>query len=174
MPKIAIIDVETSGLEATHHEILEVGMVVFDLDTFSITDLYESKVRPERIEDAEPRALEVNGYDHEEWEGAPSLHEVMMQLYERTQDTTFCAHNMIFDWSFLQAAEKKTGIILPFGRHKIDLLTLAWGKLPHDKVHAWSLKTICTYLHILPEPKRHRALNGALAEYAVFTKLMSS
>jgi DNA polymerase III epsilon subunit-like protein len=173
MSKIAIVDVETTGLDPRHHEIIEIGMVVFDSRTFEITELFEVKIKPERIEDSMPKALAVNGYNEEEWENSASLHDAMLMLAEKSEGAMFCAHNMIFDWMFLSEAENKTGVELPFERHKLDLLTLAWSKTPHAKVHSWSLLTICTYLRIPPEPKMHRALRGALAEYAVYTKLMS-
>lgn len=172
MSRIAIVDVETSGLDPELHEILEIGMVVFDSHTMAVERIFEIKVKPERPEDGHPKAYEVNGYNAEEWEDAPSLFWAMTALAEQAQGATFCAHNMIFDWAFLQAAQKKTGVALPFGRHKIDLLTLAWSRIPHHKIFSWSLKTICTYLRIPPEPSMHRALNGALAEYAVYSKLM--
>lgn len=174
MSKIAIIDVETTGLDPDVAEIIEIGMVVFDSRTMAIEKTFEVKVKPERIEDAHPKALEVNGYNEAEWEDAMTLYQAMLRLSEEVDSKTiFCAHNMIFDWAFLRAAEKKTGITLPFDYHKIDLLTLAWGKIPHHKIFSWSLKTICTYYGIPPEPKMHRALMGALHEYAVFTKVMS-
>lgn len=173
MSKIAIIDVETTGLDPRFHEIIEMGMVVFDSRTFEILDTFEAKVKPEWIDRAHFKALEVNGYNEEEWKDGMTLYQMMNFLYERTQDTIFCAHNMIFDWGFLDEAQRQTGITLPFGRHKIDLLTLAWGKIPHHKVSSWSLKTVCTYLGIPPEPKMHRALNGAMAEYEVYKALMS-
>lgn len=173
--KIAIIDVETTGLDAQHHEMIEIGCVVFDSRTFAIEGYLEAKIIPERIEDAHAAAMKVNGYNEEEWSDAASLQHVMEQLANllaTVPDVMFCAHNMIFDWAFIEEAQRKTDIILPFGRHKIDLLTLAWSRVPHEKVRSWSLKTICTYLGIPPEPKMHRAMQGVLAEYAVYTKLM--
>lgn len=171
--KIAIVDVETTGLDPRFHEIIEIGMVVFNARTFEIIDTFEMKVKPERPEDAEPKALQVNGYNDEEWEEAGTLHDAMLMMAEKAEGAMFCAHNMVFDWGFLDEAQRKTGIELPFGRHKLDLLTLAWGRIPHHKVFSWSLKTICTYFGLPPEPKMHRALQGVLAEYMVYTKLMS-
>lgn len=174
--KIAIIDVETTGLDPRHHEIIEIGCVIFDSRTFAIEGYLEAKIIPERIEDAHPEAMKVNGYNEDEWIDAYTLQHVMEQLSDllhTTPEVTFCAHNMVFDWGFLEEAQRKTGITLPFGRHKLDLLTLAWSRVPHEKVRSWSLKTICTYLGIPPEPKMHRAMQGVLAEYAVYTKLMN-
>lgn len=172
--KIALIDTETTGLDCRRHEIIDFGMVVFDSHTFEIYDTYEAKVKPLRIMDANAKALEVNGYNEKEWKDAITIEELMKEVFKRTQGSTFCAHNMIFDWSFLEQAERDTGITLPFDRHKLDLLTLAWSRIPHNKVQSWSLKTICTYLRVPPEPKVHRALNGAMAGYGVYKALFST
>ncbi len=172
--KICLIDIESSGLDPFTDEILEIAYVLFDSHTMAIEEVFEVKIKPEHIETAHPKALEVNGYAEEEWQDATTLFYAMMDLSERIpKGTTMMAYNVSFDHGFLQAAERTTGFTLPFSHSRIDLLTLAWSKIPHHKVFSWSLKTICTYLGIPPEPKMHRALRGALAEYAVYTKLMS-
>lgn len=168
---IGITDVETTGLDCEKNEIIEIGFVSFDSETFEIIETFDIKVRPERPEEGDPRAYEVNGYNAEEWQNAVSLEEAMRQYVEKAKGSTFCAHNMIFDYGFLNAASRKTGVPLPFSRHKLDLLTLAWTKL-HREIKAFSLKNLCEYLNIEPEPEMHRALNGAMAEYHVFRRIM--
>ncbi len=61
--KIAMTDLETSGDVFGVHEILEIGLVVFDPNTFEITDTSNIKTKPLNIENAVPAALERNGYD---------------------------------------------------------------------------------------------------------------
>lgn len=172
--KIALIDLETSGLDPQLHEILEIGCLVIDSDTFEIIDQYETKVRPEHIDTAHPKALEVNGYNEADWVGAETLENAIGQLSFKIKDTTMMAFNISFDWSFLQAAFRKTNTIDPMSHHRLDLLTLAWSKIPRSKVSNYSLKTVCAYLHIPPEPKVHRAMNGTMAAHEVYKKLCSS
>jgi DNA polymerase-3 subunit epsilon len=173
MTKIAIVDIETSGLDPETHEILEIGVVIFDTRTLEIVNTLDLRVKPEHIETANPQALKVNGYNEEEWTDCMSLQMAMMIFKAQTQDATFCAHNMIFDWSFILKASEKTGVGLNFDYHKLDLLSIAWARIPHNKVQSWSLKTICSYLNITPEPKLHRGLQGAMKEYEVYKSLMS-
>lgn len=172
MRKIAIVDLETTGLDPLHHEIIELGMVLFDADTLTILDALDLRIAPQWIERASPEALKVNGYNKKDWEKTMDLTLAMTLFKARTEDATFCAHNVIFDWSFLVQASRETGVLLNFDYHKVDLLSMAWAKIPHGKMQSWSLKTICAYLRIPPEPKVHRGLQGAMKEYEVYKALM--
>ncbi len=168
---ISITDVETSGLDPRVHEILEIGVVKFDSETFKIMDTLNIKVKPEHPEAGDPIAYKINGYTAEEWKDGMKLWDAMAQYRAFVDDTTFCAHNMIFDYNFIDEASRKTDIKMPFNRHKIDLLTLAWCKLRKD-TNSLSLKAICNHLGIEPEDDVHRAVAGAMTEYKVFKKLM--
>ncbi len=170
--KIAITDVETSGLDATKNEIVEIGLVVFDDQTFEILDTLDIKVKPEHPENFDEIAKKVNGYNEADWKDAVSLEEAMKIYLQKTEGCMFCAHNMIFDFAFIFEAFKKTGMQNKFDKHMIDMFTLAWSKIPHNKMQKWSLKTICEYLEIPPEPDVHRGINGAMREFEVYKKLM--
>lgn len=172
MSRISIIDLETTGLDPQMHEIIEIGVVIFDDQTFKVIDQLDLRVKPAHPERGDAGAYKVNGYNKKDWNNCMDIRLALSLVKARTEGTMFCAHNMIFDWGFLEEASKQTGIPFDFDRHKIDLFTLAWAKIPHAKLQSWSLKTICTYLGIPPEPAIHRALNGALAEFEVYKKLM--
>lgn len=172
--KIALTDIETTGLKSLKHEIIEIGCVIFDNTTFEIHGQFNFKIKPERIEDADPRALEVNGYNKEDWEeDGMTLFQALSFYAEATEGCTFMAHNAMFDWSFIEVACEREDIKLKLkSHHKIDTVSIAWSKIPHNKVFGWSLKTLCSYFGIPPEPKIHRAVNGAMCTYHVYQKLM--
>lgn len=170
--KISIIDLETTGLDPKVHEIIEIGCIVFDSETFEVESTLDVKVKPLFPEIGDPKAYEVNGYNKNDWKGAISLKKALKQLAKITKDTTFCAHNMIFDWSFLQEACEEHDIELPFSHRKLDLYTMAWTSLCYSGLQKFNLKSICEYLNIQPEPDIHRAINGAWCEYEVFKRLI--
>ena len=172
--KIALLDCETTGLDAQIHEILEIAVIVFDDDTLEILDTYEAKVRPEHIETAHPKALAVNGYTPEEWEKAKavSLDTMMRTLSAGTKDCIVMAYNIHFDLSFLDEAKRKTGIELHFQRYPICLRAIAWHELDHrNPFDTWSMKSVCEKLGVPPEPAQHRALNGVMAEFGIYKTL---
>lgn len=167
-------DLETSGDIFGVHEILEIGLVVFDPETFEITDTINVKVKPEHIENAVQRALEYNGYSAEKWREALSLKEAMQNYAQKTKDCIFCAYNATFDWGFVNDAFLKTGTANPmstFENHdRLDLLSIAWTKGLKDEA-SFSLKTACKLFGVPPEPEPHDALNGAMTAYELFKKL---
>lgn len=170
--KIAVIDLETTGLDVDTNEIIEIGGVIFDDTDFKIIDTIDLKVKPEHPEIHHPKAYEVNGYNEADWKDALPLYEAMKIFKEKTEGCMFCAHNIAYDYNFVQKAFAKTGLENKMDYHNIDIFTLAWAKIPHDEMPRWGLKAICEYLQIPPEPAIHRGINGAMAEYEVYKKLM--
>lgn len=170
--KIAMTDLETSGDVFGVHEILEIGLVVFDQKTFEIVDKYEVKIKPHNINNAVPAALERNGYNEKDWQNAVELEEGLKIYAEKTKDCIFCAYNATFDWGFVNDAFRRTGVKNEMDYHRLDLLTLAWERgLKNEK--SWSLKTACGLFGVPPEPDVHGALNGAMTAYELYKKIQN-
>ncbi len=172
--KIVMTDLETSGDVPGVHEILEIGVVVFDPETFEIVDSYNRKVKPVRIETAVQAAIDYNGYNEKDWAEAVTLEEAIKEYKERAGENIFCAYNVSFDWGFINEAFFKAGIENPMSTRanhdRLDLLSIAWERgLKNQK--SWSLKSACELFGIEPEPEPHNALNGALTSYKLFKKL---
>lgn len=170
--KIALTDIETTGLDPSAHEIIEIGVVIFDDRTFEIYGQLDFKIKPENIAGADPKALEINGYNEKDWKDGMTLFQALSFYSEATAGCIFMAHNAMFDWGFLETAFKKENLTHSLLRHKICTVSIAWAKIPHNKVFSWSLKTLCSYLGIPPEPDVHRGINGAMSAYKVYKKLM--
>lgn len=168
---LAIIDLETTGLDAQKDEIIEIGMVLCNSRDFTILDTFDVKVKPEHPETGHPKAYEVNGYNEEEWKDAVTLRQALILLTEKAQKATMMSYNVTFDSAFLQAAFSQTGVEDTMHYLRLDLMTLAWGKLPHSRMASWSLKSVCTFLDIKPEPAVHRGANGAMKAYEVYRRL---
>lgn len=80
------VDTETTGLDPNKHEIIEIAILresVLPGGGGAIVESWSTKIAPTRIEDAEPKALEVNGYDKERWAGAPTFAEVADDIAKR-------------------------------------------------------------------------------------------
>lgn len=169
---IAMTDLETTGDVFGEHEIIEIGLVLFDQKTFKIINTLNIKVKPEHIENAIPKARERNGYNKENWKEAFSLNEAIKMFAEKTKDSVFCSYNVSFDWGFMNEAFRKTKIKNEMDYHRLDLMTLAWEK-GMKKQGGWSLKNSCEFFGIKPEPEIHTAINGAMTAYELFKKLES-
>lgn len=168
---IAITDLETTGDVFGEHEIIEIGLVVFDQKTFEIIDTLDMKVKPKHIERAVPAAIERNGYNEKNWRNAVSLEEAISKYSEKTKGAIFCAYNATFDWGFMNEAFRKTGMKDEMDYHRLDLLSIVWAKGLKESAK-WNLKIACEMFGVPPEPEPHTALNGAMTAYNLFKKLL--
>lgn len=167
--KVCIIDLETTGLDARIHEIVEIGAIVFDSETPHCIEEINLKVKPSKLLFADEAAMKINGYNEKEWEDAWTIQGALDVLKDKCHGAVFMAYNVTFDWAFIDAAYKATKIRNPFNYHKLCLMTYAWSKMP--QATSLKLRDMCTALGIAPEPEVHRALNGAKRAFEVYKKL---
>lgn len=175
--KLAFIDVETTGTQILKHEIIEIGcMIVIQQDdgSFRVKEEFEIKVKPEKIETADTRALRVNGYNEAAWMFAHTKQEAMQTLATKTEGAVMVAHNVGFDYSFIQKTFEECEIENKMFYANIDTLTLAIAKLKDDdSVTRYTLRAMCEHFGIKNE-KAHTALADVRATFEMFKKLMKS
>lgn len=171
---LVVTDVETTGFDADIHEIIEIGLVVADQQTLKIKDEWSVKIKPRRLRTAAEKALKVAGYNKLDWLEAVTLKEAMEVYAKKTRNAIFVAQNSFFDWSFLSQAFKETGVEDHTDYHRVDLFTMGWSKSRELRgLKKFTLKEMCEYFDIEPEPMPHRALNGAKKAYEVLKKLQN-
>jgi len=168
MKEIKFIDVETTGLDPNKHEIIEIAIVPLeDGETF-----WHSYIKPERIEDASPKALEINGYAKNPhlWDNAPTLAEVAPTIRSWLLDSLPAGQNIPFDMGFIQAALAKYDLWRGISYHKLDVMTLAVEHLAPCGLTLFSLNNICDFLGISNEGA-HSALADAIRAKQVYKAL---
>jgi DNA polymerase III subunit epsilon len=115
-PRFAVVDVETSGLSPRVHRILQVAVVTVGADG-TVTDRWSSYVRPRWPRIARTGPVEIHGIRRRHLVGAPPLDDVLVELRARTSGAILVAHNLEFDWAFLQRAARRRKLQLsPEGR----------------------------------------------------------
>jgi DNA polymerase III epsilon subunit family exonuclease len=177
---LAFIDVETTGLNPDLHEIIELGVVLVRQipqegkgPALEVISEYEYKIIPERLFNADPESLKINGYTPEKWTDAKPLKEVMEDFSVRTKSASFVAHNVAFDLEFIKRAFEHAGVKSQMHYHRIDTISLAFAKLYHDpKVEKFSLRFLCEYFGIKNE-NAHTALSDARATFELYQKLVN-
>ena len=168
---IVITDIETTGPNTTEHEIIEIGAVLIEQKTLKIIDTFESKVKPQHPQTATHKAIKTNGFNLSAWESAPTLKLVIRRYSKFTRNALFCAHNVSFDWKFIELAFDQTESNNLMDYHQVDLSTLSFELLRHKKLRNFSMNEVARYLGITPEPLPHRGINGARTEYQIYKKL---
>ena len=161
MRDIAFIDLETSGLDPTRHEILEIGVIRVQGAGLAEIDRTDVRVHPRHIETADPAALGLNGYSAKAWENAASLTEALEWIAPLLEGAILAGHGVAFDKAFLDVAWRDTGVTPPeMDHHLLDTVTLAWPLLAAGLVDSLSLAPVCAALGI-DGREPHRALADA-------------
>jgi DNA polymerase III epsilon subunit-like protein len=164
------LDTETTGLSAKKHEIIEFAAARED------GAVLEMKIQPQRIENAHPKALEVNGYSEEAWAEAVTPAEAVESIIEFARGCEmapmYAGHNVNFDWCFLQALFEQEGRIddWPFHYHNLDTMVLAQEHLKPLGQRSVSLHYVCKTLRV-SNKSEHTALADVRRTMAVWNKL---
>jgi DNA polymerase-3 subunit epsilon len=159
----AIVDIETTGGNATHSRITEIAIIIYD--GTSIIDRWESLVNPEKY--ITPAIFALTGIDNEMVSTAPTFDALSNTVFDLLDNRIFVAHNVNFDYSFV--------------RHELETAGLKWTATKLCTVRAarkikpglpsYSLGRLCTSLEIGLE-NRHRAGGDADATVKLLSKLL--
>lgn len=104
-----VIDVETTGLSARHHRVLEIAVVRTDA-TGRITGEWSRRVDPE----GPVGATHIHGITADDVRGAPKFGDLIPHLNEWMRGTVLVAHNARFDAAFIRAEYSNAGWDLPW------------------------------------------------------------
>ena len=168
---LAFIDIETTGLDLTKHEIIEIGCVIAS-PSLKVVEEFELKIKPEHIENADPTSLKINHYNSKDWISADSLKKAMKVFSKKVEDCIMVGHNVAFDSGFLEYAFSKIGVISSMHYHRLDTISIAWAKLHHEpNLKHFSLREMCLRFGIKNE-RAHSALSDARATFLLYKKLM--
>lgn len=169
---LVFVDLETTGLSFLEHEIIQVGCLVVDGVRFEVKSEYEAKVKPEHLERASPKALEINGFSEEGWREALSLKDVLFRVVGIAPGGMITGWNVSFDWAFLEKGFREFGIESRFDYHRIDVMSIAYSRLlgKREVLGLGMRKVASAFGIVLPE--EHDAMSDIKATYEIFRKLM--
>lgn len=138
---LAIVDVETTGLDPLHHEMIDAGVIYTTLEGRELGRLYV-RILPTNPERLQPGAKAVNGFDVAYWRANNAVSEAeavnqITQFHRRVaagKTVLFTAYNVWFDRAFMTAllAEHGQDFRALYHYHVLDIPSIAWGQgLPH-------------------------------------------
>ena len=161
---IIVFDIETTGLDLSNDEIIELGAVkVVD---GKIKEKFNTLVKPTK-EKITYEVTKLTGITEDMVKNAPTADVVLREFYDFAKDCILCGHNAIgFDLIILKRMAREFGI--EFKNDVIDTLNLA--RQSHILVKNFKLGTIVKYLGLTLEGA-HRAWNDAYATAEVLLKL---
>jgi len=104
-PRLAIVDLETTGADPSRDHITEIGILV--TEGGNLVDQWSSLINP-----GVPiplRIQELVGITDEMVESAPDFRQVADDVMQRLESAVFVAHNVRFDYNFLRNAYERLG-----------------------------------------------------------------
>lgn len=157
--KYSIIDIETTGASSRGNKITEIAIINMDGD--KIVESFSSLIFPERSIPAQIQRL--TGISNEMVADAPRFYELAKKIVQMTEGRVFVAHNVHFDYNFIQNEFRDLGYT--FKRERLCTVRLARKILPGFA--SYSLGKLCDDMGIEING-RHRAMGDASATARLF------
>ncbi len=154
-----VVDLETTGGLMPYHRITEIGAV--KIRGGEIIETFQSLINPQRKISAEIQAL--TGITNEMVKSAPLFQDVALSFQEFCKDSIFVAHNVQFDYGFLQAeyGRLEERFVRPF------LCTKALMKKYFPGLASYGLANLTAHFEV-PLIQHHRAMCDAEATAKLF------
>jgi len=159
----AIIDIETTGLNARKDRITEIAIYIHDGE--KIVDKFESLINPECRIPYHITAL--TGISNKMVADAPHFYEVAKQIVQLTDGMIFVAHNASFDYNFIRCEFKR----LMYDYNQRTMCTKKLSRKLMPGLQSYGLGNLARILNF-KNPARHRAAGDALTTVYLFEHLL--
>jgi len=164
-PKIAFVDLETTGTSAQYDRVIEVGIVRVENGT--ITNTFSSLVNPNIS--IPHQITTITGISKDDLVSAPSFREIADDISDILHDCIFVAHNVRFDYSFLK--HEFARLERRFVQKHFCTVRLSRILFPEKRHH--NLDALIKRFQI-ECPNRHRALDDATVLVTFYERLQKT
>jgi len=162
--RYCIIDIESNGSKPSTSQVIEIGALLWQ--NGKIIDSYETFVEcaflPEYIS-------KITGITHDDLKDAPTRKEALIGLRHFMGDAIFVAHNVAFDYGFLNASFERFGLG-NIGNPKLCTIELARRTFESER---YGLAHLIEFLDI-ETATHHRAYSDALCAMKVMEKSLET
>jgi len=162
-PEYAIVDIETTGGNASGSRITEIAIIIHD--GLSEIERWETLVNPEK--EIPLPIFALTGIDNDMVRYAPKFDDVAEKVVEMLTGRIFVAHNVNFDYTFIRHQLEESG----FKWTATKLCTVRAARKVRPGLGSYSLGNLCRSLQI-PIEHRHRAGGDAAATAILFERLL--
>lgn len=169
---LLFVDLEFSGL-AADHEILQIGCVTVKQPDFSVVSEWSTKVQPSHIENADPVALKIIGYDEAAWTDAVPLREALLKFNEIAKDKILIGFNVVGDFFQLKKSFHQVNLEPAYHWQVLDVQSMVFAALYNEQMTGYRMREVVARYGI-QEGKWHDALVDARATYEIFKKIMAN
>lgn len=164
MKKFSIIDIETTGANRDGQRIIEIGIINFD--GHEVEETFSTLINPEKPISYQIQRL--TGIDNEMVAHAPKFFEVAKKIVEMTEGRIFVAHNVFFDYKFLQREFSDLG----YAFKREVFCTCKSARRVFPGLPSYSLKNLSLHFNLKRE-SAHRALSDAKDAFELFRQIQA-
>ena len=165
MSNYCIVDVETTGANKKGQKITEIAII--KTNGVDVVDQFTTLINPERR--IPQKITFLTGITNEMVVNAPKFYEVAKRIIEITSDCIFVAHNVFFDYQFLQREFSELGYLF---RRKV-YCTVKNSRLTFPGLRSYSLKNLSHHFKIELK-NHHRAMSDTKAAFELFKRIQSN
>lgn len=158
----AIIDIETTGGAAAREKITEIAIVLHD--GTKVIETFETLINPERS--IPIYITQMTGISDAMVARAPKFYEVAKKIVDMTEGAVFVAHNVRFDYGFVQEEFRRLG----FTYTRQQLCTVKLSRQAFPGLRSYSLGNLIEHFGIKTKD-RHRAMADTMATVEIFEKI---
>jgi len=176
---LLLIDLEFTGLDVGHHEIIQLAAVLLDKKTLKEKNFFNSYIKPLHWAKRDKESMKVNRIGWDLVKNAPGLRKVIRDF------NRFFGHNVVLsyyggpmDMDFMRAAYRKCNIAWKFDYHFFNLWALFYGLLAlknklknKSRFTGFTLDEIMKTFNI-KSSNRHDALEDCRIEAEILRKIM--
>lgn len=177
---ILLIDLETTGLDASKQEIIQLGAILLDRKTLKEKESFSTYVKPSRWKGRNLESMDINKIKWGQVKDAPSLKKVIEDFEQLFgTEVVLAYYGGPVDMDFLRAAYKKIKRPFKFDYHYFNLWGVFYaylasrGKLKNTKKFTgFSLDDFVARFKIKDLGLRHDALGDCRIEAEVLRKVI--
>jgi len=173
---ITVLDTETTGLDRDKHEIIEIALISYLYDRDGnryVMRKYEQKIKPEHIELANPRALEINGYTPDAWVDARPAAEVLAEVKVIVEDSDILlGQNLIFDLRFVNEMCQRLDMTAPKFPAYVDTKEIADRLVKANWLERSGMDYLVEHYGVQVEGRAHTALVDCERTMIIWDKLL--
>lgn len=197
---LLLLDLETTGLDASKHEIIQLGALLLDKKTLKEKEVFSSYIKPTGWHRRDKESMKINGIKWEQVKNAPGLKKVLMEFHQafklpltpsygfdklttgikrgKMPQVMLSYYGGPLDMDFLRAAYHRCGLKWKFDYHFLNLwgvfyfFLAAKNQLKNKKKFTgFSLEDLMRRFNIKSK-NRHDALEDCRVEAEIFRKMI--
>jgi len=158
--EFAVLDFETTGTSGKHNRAIEIGIV--SVKNGEIFETFQSFINPGTL--VPYYITSLTGITNDDVHDAPFFEDLTSQIIDFIGDSILVAHNMPFDYSFLQNEFMRADVLPPKNE---TLCTLKLARKLYPELKSKSLGNLVQHFGI-----RHKNVHRALGDAMVTAKLL--